>query len=76
MATLAQQASAFASQLGDIRAQHGSAWTVFLDGAVRGAFASFEEAADFAFAEFEDENFLIRHTYEQPEFVPFMLVES
>ena len=75
MIALSKQVAAFEEQIGDIRAQYGSVWAVFMDGEVKSVFPTFDQAADYAFDRFDDDNFLIRHTYQQPEFAPLILVE-
>ena len=74
MPELDRQIEAFSSQLSQIRADYGSGWIVFIN-EVQGAFPTFERAAEFAFDRFGDEDVLIRHTYQETEFVPFILVE-
>lgn len=74
MATLEDQVSAFNAQLSQIRQAYGSTWAVFL-GEVKGHFDSFDEAIDFAFERYSDQDFLVKHTYEKPEFVPYILVD-
>ena len=75
MAELDKQIEAFSARLGQIRADHGSGWIVFFDHKVLGAFPTFAEAADFAFEAYGDIDYLIRHTYPEPAFAPFLLVK-
>ena len=74
MPTMEDLSTLFQSQLPAIRAEHGAVWTVFTADKVEGAFKAFEPAAEFAFQMLGDQQYLIRHTFEEPDFVPFMVV--
>lgn len=74
MSSLEELDRAYKAQLLEIRAAHGSAWTVFTDSKVEAVFPAFEPAAEFAFSTLGDEDYLIRHTFEEPDFAPFIVV--
>jgi len=76
VANLTEEIVAFHSMLPEIRNKHGSAWAVVLDQTLRGAFRDFEAAAQFAVSNFPGRPFLIRHTDEQIETVPFVFIEE
>ncbi len=75
MAALAEQVSAFKAQLPQIRQRYGSVWAVFLDN-VKATFPSFNQAVDYADDHLGDADYVIRHTYEEPEFAAFIMVEQ
>ena len=74
MSTMEHLTRSFQNQLPTIRAEHGAVWTVFAADRVEGAFDAFEPAAEFAFRTLGDQEYLIRHTFEEPDFFPFMVV--
>lgn len=73
-AALQSMSETFSVNLASIRQTHGSAWVVFHDDRALAGFPSFAEAAEFAFHELGEADYLIRHTYQEPEFVPLLLV--
>lgn len=76
MVGLSEQVQTFVRRLPEIRQQYGSAWAVQVQGKVEGAFTTFQEAAKFAMSNFAGEEFLIRHTDDEPETVPFVMVAN
>ena len=76
MAALAEQVATFKSQLQQIRTDFGSSWAVLVDNKVAGAFEDFESAALYALKHLADRDYLIRHTDDVLETVPFMVIEG
>jgi hypothetical protein len=72
--TLERLIESFASSLTALRSDFGSAWIVFHDDRALAGFPTFAEAADFAYRRLGEQQYLIRHTYQEPEFVPLLLV--
>jgi hypothetical protein len=76
MAALAEQISAYRQMLPQLRKEHGSVWALLIDSKLVDTFQEFQSAAMFALEHFEGQQFLIRHTDEQQETIPFVIVEG
>lgn len=71
---LIDEISAFDAQRPRLLSEHGAKWVVFTGRQFKGAFPTFEEAAEFALTTFPNADFLIRHTEGIEPQIPFVVV--
>ncbi len=73
---LTDEIAAFEAQRAHLRQVLGSKWIVMVDDQCAGAFAEFDEAAQFALESFRDRGFLIRHVDAEEPQIPLVVVEN
>jgi hypothetical protein len=76
MPTLAEKISKYREILPEIREEFGSVWVVLADDDLSRTFDKFSEAADYAIQNFTPGSYLIRHTDERRETIPYAVIEA
>ena len=75
-ADLEKDIAAYDARRMELQKSYGDQWVVFFEGAFKGAYRTYDQAINFALAEFGDADFLVRRIVERPVTIPMLVVDK